>query len=80
MNNNSLTRFAAFCAVSIACAAAECAPLIAEMRQVITELEAPQPPVIDAYAKFAGDNSAMERADKAREKAASLRRLLKEIE
>ncbi len=59
---------------------AECAPLIAEMRQVITELEAPQPPVIDAYAKFAGDNSAMERADKAREKAASLRRLLKEIE
>lgn len=28
MKNNSLIRFAAFCAVSIACAAAECAPLI----------------------------------------------------
>ena len=59
---------------------AECAPLIAELRQVIAELEAPQPPVIDAYAKFAGDNSAMERAAKAREKAGALRKLLKEIE
>ncbi|MBQ8113864.1 MAG: hypothetical protein IJ146_11755 [Kiritimatiellae bacterium] len=28
MKNNNLIRFAAFCAVSIACAAAECAPLI----------------------------------------------------
>ena len=59
---------------------AECTPLIAEMRQVIAELEAPQPQIIDAYAKFAGDNSAMERADKAREKAGALRKLLKEIE
>ena len=59
---------------------AECAPLIAELRQVIVELEAPQPQIIDAYAKFAGDNSAMERAVKAREKAGALRKLLKEIE
>ena len=58
----------------------ECAPLIAEMRQVIAELEAPQPQIIDAYAKFAGDNSAMERTAKAREKAGALRKLLKEIE
>ena len=58
----------------------ECAPLIAELRQVIAELEAPQPQIIDAYAKFAGDNSAMERTAKAREKADALRKLLKEIE
>jgi hypothetical protein len=30
-------------------------------------------------AKFAGDNSAMERAAKAKEKAAGLRRLLEEL-
>ena len=58
----------------------ECAPLIAELRQVIAELEAPQPPVIDAYAKFAGDNSVMERAAKAREKADALKKLLNELE
>ena len=58
----------------------ECAPLIAEMRQAIVELETPVPEVINAYAKFAGDNSAMERAAKAREKAGALRKLLKEIE
>ena len=59
---------------------AECAPLVAELRQAIKELETPQPTVINAYAKFAGDNSAMERAAKAREKAGTLRKLLKEIE
>ena len=59
---------------------AECAPLIAELKQAIKELETPQPEVINAYAKFAGDNSAMERAAKAREKAGSLRELLEEIE
>ena len=59
---------------------AECAPLIAELKQAIKELETPQPVVINAYAKFAGDNSAMERAAKAREKAGSLRELLEEIE
>ena len=59
---------------------AECAPLTAELKQVIKELETPQPEVINAYAKFAGDNSAMERAAKAREKAGALRELLKEIE
>ena len=59
---------------------AECAPLIAELRQAIKELEAPQPTVINAYAKFAGDNSAMERAAKAREKAGALKALLREIE
>ena len=58
----------------------ECAPLLAELRQAIAELEAPQPEVINAYAKFAGDNSAMERAAKARGKAASLRALLDELE
>lgn len=58
----------------------ETAPLIAELRQAIKELETPQPTVINAYAKFAGDNSAMERAAKAREKASGLRALLKEIE
>ena len=59
---------------------AETAPLIAELKQAIRELETPQPTVINAYAKFAGDNSAMERAAKAREKAGALKRLLKEIE
>ena len=39
-----------------------------------------QPVVINAYAKFAGDNSAMERAAKAREKSGALRKLLTEIE
>ena len=57
----------------------ECAPLLAELRQAIAELEAPAPEVINAYAKFAGDNSAMERAAKARGKAASLRDLLAEL-
>ena len=59
---------------------AECAPLIAEMRQAIRELEAPVPEVINAYAKFGGDNSPMERAAKAREKAGALRAMLAEIE
>ena len=59
---------------------AEAAPLIAELKQAIRELETPQPAVINAYAKFAGDNSAMERAAKAREKAGALKKLLKEIE
>ena len=58
----------------------ECAPLIAELKQSIKELETPVPQVINAYAKFAGDNSAMERAAKAREKAGFLRKLLEEIE
>ena len=58
---------------------AECAPLIAELREAIKELETPQPEVINAYAKFAGDNSAMERAAKAREKADFLRVLLHEL-
>ena len=58
----------------------ECVPLIAELRQSIKELETPQPEVINAYAKFAGDNSAMERAAKAREKAGFLRGLLSEID
>ena len=58
----------------------EAEPLIAELKQAIAELEAPQPEIINAYAKFAGDNSAMERAAKAREKAGELRALLKEIE
>ena len=58
---------------------AECAPLIAELRQAIKELETPQPEVINAYAKFAGDNSAMERAAKAREKAGEFKRLLDEL-
>ena len=59
---------------------AECAPLIAELKQAIKELETPQPEIINAYAKFAGDNSAMERAAKAREKAGFLRALLSEID
>ena len=59
---------------------AECAPLIAELKQAIKELETPQPTVINAYAKFAGDNSAMERAAKAREQAGALKSLLKEID
>ena len=58
----------------------ECAPLIAELKQAIKELETPPPTVINAYAKFAGDNSAMERAAKARFKAGELKKLLKEIE
>ena len=58
----------------------ECAPLLAEMRQAIAELEAPAPVVINAYAKFAGDNSAMERAAKARGQANALRALLAELE
>jgi len=59
---------------------AECAPLIAELKAAIKELETPAPTVINAYAKFAGDNSAMERAAKAREKAGALRALLAEID
>lgn len=58
----------------------ECAPLIAELKQAIRELHEPIPTVINAYAKFAGENSAMERAAKAREKAGALEALLKEIE
>jgi tetratricopeptide (TPR) repeat protein len=58
----------------------ECAPLIAELKQAIVELESPPPTVINAYAKFAGDNSAMERAAKARFKAGELRKLLAEID
>ena len=58
----------------------ETAPLIAELKTAIKELETPQPEVINAYAKFAGDNSAMERAAKAREKAGELKKLLGEIE
>ena len=59
---------------------AECAPLIAEMKQAIAELMEPVPEVISAYAKFAGDNSAMERTAKAREKAGALKKLLDEID
>jgi hypothetical protein len=58
----------------------ETAPLIAEMKQAISELMEPVPEVISAYAKFAGDNSAMERAAKAREKAGALKALLDELE
>ena len=58
----------------------ECAPLIAELKQAIKELETPPPTVINAYAKFAGDKSAMERAAKARFKAGELKKLLKEID
>ncbi|MBO4619564.1 MAG: hypothetical protein J5654_05580, partial [Victivallales bacterium] len=58
----------------------ECAPLLAELRQAIAELEAPAPEVINAYAKFAGENSAMERAAKAHGQAAFLRSLLAELE
>ena len=58
---------------------AECAPLLDELRQAIRELEAPAPVVINAYAKFAGDNSAMERAAQARGKANALRALLDEL-
>ena len=57
----------------------ECAPLIAELKQAIAELEAPAPVVINAYAKFGGENSPNERAAKAKEKADALRALLKEI-
>ena len=57
----------------------ECEPLLAEMRQAIRELEEPAPEVINAYAKFAGDNSAMERAAKARGRASWLRALLAEL-
>ena len=57
----------------------ECEPLLAELRQAIAELEAPAPVVINAYAKFAGDNSAMERAAQARGKANALRALLDEL-
>ena len=49
-------------------------------RITIAELEAPAPEVINAYAKFAGDNSAMERAAKARGRAAALRTLLEELQ
>ncbi len=59
---------------------AECAPLLAELRQAIAEMEAPAPEIINAYAKFAGENSAMERAAKARGQAAFLRGLLAELE
>ena len=38
------------------------------------------PTVINAYAKFAGENSAMERAAKAREKADGLKSLLRELD
>ena len=58
----------------------ECPPLLSELRQAIAELESPPPKVINAYAKFAGDNSAMERAAKARGQAAALRKLLAEVE
>ena len=57
----------------------ECAPLVAELRQAIAELETPPPTVINAYAKFGGENSPNERAAKAKEKADALRALLKEI-
>ena len=58
----------------------ECAPLLDELRQAIRELEAPAPEIVNAYAKFAGDNSAMERAAKARGRASALRALLAELQ
>ena len=51
-----------------------------ELQLAIKELETLPPTVINAYAKFAGDNSAMERAAKARFKAGELKKLLNEID
>ena len=53
---------------------------IAELRKAIETLEKPQPKVIDAYAKFGGENTPMERAAKNAKKAAALRKLLNELE
>ena len=57
----------------------EAGPLLAELRQAIAELESPAPEVINAYAKFAGDNSAMGRAAKSRDQAGFLKALLDEL-
>ena len=52
---------------------------IAGLRKAIDDLEKPQPKVIDAYAKFGGENTPMERAAKNAKKAAALKVLLKEV-
>ena len=49
---------------------------LAELKKGIAALEKPQPKVIDAYAKFGGSNSPMERAQDNAWKAKYLRGLL----
>ena len=59
---------------------AQCKKALGDDAGYRAELETPPPTVINAYAKFAGENSAMERAAKAREQAGALKKLLEEIE
>ena len=58
----------------------EIAEHIQGLKTAIETLERPAPKVIDAYAKFGGENTPMERAAKNAKKAANLRKMLSEIE
>ena len=59
---------------------AEAAEHIPAMKNAIADLEKPLPKVIDAYAKFGGENSPMERAANRAKQAESLKKLLAEME
>ncbi|MBP5232374.1 MAG: hypothetical protein J6333_03105 [Planctomycetes bacterium] len=58
----------------------EAAPLVAELKTAIAELENPASAPVNAYAKFSDETSPAERADKAREDAKKLKALLAEID
>ena len=60
--------------------ASETEPLLKELAVVIAELETPAPKVIDAYAKFSGENSPMERQADNVWKAKYLRGLKSELD
>ena len=59
---------------------ADAAEHIPAIKKAIADLEKPLPKVIDAYAKFGGENSPMERAANRAKKAAALKNLLAEME
>ena len=59
---------------------ADAAEHIPAIKKAIADLEKPLPKVIDAYAKFGGENSPMERAANRAKRAAALKELLAEME
>ena len=59
---------------------AEAVEHIPAIKKAIADLEKPLPKVIDAYAKFGGENSPMERAANRAKQADALKALLAEME
>ena len=59
---------------------AEAAEHVPAIKKAIADLEKPLPKVIDAYAKFGGENSPMERAANRAKQADALKKLLAEME